>query len=74
MKQLVMLSSALLLACGVGHALAQADTSYPQKPVRIVVPWAAGGNADVLTRVMARNSWISGASRSSWTIAEVPTA
>lgn len=54
MKRLTMLSSALLLACGAGHALAQADKGYPQRPVRIVVPWAAGGNADVLTRVMAR--------------------
>lgn len=54
MKRLAMLGSALLLACGTGHALAQADKGYPQKPVRIVVPWAAGGNADVLTRIMAQ--------------------
>lgn len=46
----------LLMACAA-NAVAQ---SYPQRPVRIVVPWAAGGNADVLTRVMAQKlseSW-----------------
>lgn len=35
-------------------AYAQADKSYPEKTVRLVVPWAAGGNIDVLTRVMAQ--------------------
>lgn len=34
--------------------LAQTDTGYPEKSVRVVVPWAAGGNIDVLTRVVAQ--------------------
>jgi tripartite-type tricarboxylate transporter receptor subunit TctC len=39
-----------LSALGVaGHAQAQA---YPSKPVRVIVPWPTGGNADTLARVL----------------------
>jgi tripartite-type tricarboxylate transporter receptor subunit TctC len=43
-----------LLLCFSPVALAQTASSYPDKPVRIVVPWAAGGNIDVLTRIAAQ--------------------
>ena len=40
---------ALLLA-GAGAALAQ---SWPQRPVKVLVPFAAGGNIDVMGRLAA---------------------
>ena len=45
--------SALALTLGLtGAAIAQ--TSYPTKPIRMIVPYAAGGGLDALTRVVAQ--------------------
>ncbi len=41
---------AALVACSTGAALAQ---SYPARNITIVVPYSAGGSADLMTRTMA---------------------
>src|SRR5436309_8135597 len=47
MKTLLVLFLALL----AGHATAQ---EYPNQPVRVVVPYVAGGNADIWARTLAQ--------------------
>lgn len=42
-----------LAACGVGVAAAQTGQDWPQKAVKIVVPYSAGGSADTLGRMIA---------------------
>ena len=43
-------AAAVLGACGVGHVAAQ---GYPAKPVRLIIPFSAGGAADVPGRILA---------------------
>ena len=53
MKTLQWLTTLALAAVCVQPAAAQ--RAYPEKPVRIVVPFAAGGGVDILTRIMGQH-------------------
>jgi tripartite-type tricarboxylate transporter receptor subunit TctC len=48
-KTLTTLSAALTLTCVSGVALAD----YPEKPINVIVPWGAGGDSDLTTRIWA---------------------
>lgn len=42
----------LLAACGVSASTISAQ-DYPNRPIRVVLPYGVGGSADVLARVIA---------------------
>ena len=50
---------AILLGAFASISIAYAHTAsaqtYPSKPVRMIVPWAAGGTSDVAARIVAQN-------------------
>ena len=45
--------TAAFAACGLAHGQGTAD-AYPSKPVRIIVPLAAGGPSDTMARILAK--------------------
>jgi tripartite-type tricarboxylate transporter receptor subunit TctC len=55
MKRVATLFFVLTLLCVlIGNAAFAAD--FPSKPIKLIVPWGAGGNADVQARILAKVS------------------
>jgi tripartite-type tricarboxylate transporter receptor subunit TctC len=50
-KRAVVLAALALAA--LGHAPASADDAYPNRPITMIVPFAAGGTSDVIARLVA---------------------
>ena len=53
MRQFAIRTLAVLAGLIVAGGLAQAQGTYPDRPVKIIVPTAAGGGADTLARLIA---------------------
>src|SRR5256714_5730051 len=49
MKKLILIATLTLIALGV----AQAQTDYPNRPLRQIVPFPPGGAVDIVTRIVA---------------------
>ena len=64
--------AAAALALGLGRVLAQADSDYPNRPVRLIAAAAPGGNPDVLARLLSLK--LSGAFGKAFVVENVPGA
>jgi len=52
-----MIERLLVAACVAAFALSAQAQGYPNKSIRIVVPYPAGGSADLLPRIFAEKLW-----------------
>lgn len=70
MQRSIRITLGLLAVLMGSQAAAQ---NYPVRPIRVIVPFPAGGNVDVFSRVLFRQVEIEIGGTSSLTIAAAPT-
>lgn len=55
MQRRTLLSAIAAIAAGWGNLPAHAQGTYPSKPIRMMVPYAAGGGIDAIARMLAHH-------------------
>jgi len=53
-RDVLLFGAACLAAAGGSRSIAHAQSAYPQRPIKLVIPFAAGGVADALGRLWAQ--------------------
>ncbi len=71
MVRIAVLATAAI-ALALGGIVAQADSEYPNRPVRLIAAAAPGGNPDVLARLLSQK--LSGAFGKAFVVENVPGA
>lgn len=54
MKPITTTFAAAAVACAAVFAAFPAQADYPERPITLIVPWAAGGSTDVSSRALAK--------------------
>jgi tripartite-type tricarboxylate transporter receptor subunit TctC len=54
-RSLAAAALATAVSCLAPHAGAQGTGDFPNKPIKVIVPYAAGGGADILARLVAQD-------------------
>ena len=52
LRRRVLLAMAIALTAIVAAGPSNAQSNYPSRPVRVIIPWGTGGNSDIMSRVL----------------------